>query len=1254
MEATLARLAGHDGRAASAKIPPRRFVIEVTRSAGADPEAERLLRAARTSGLTGLERLEARRLFFLEATLDPPRAAALLAELVAEPVVERARLLPEGPAPIDADAYVDVTLHPGVFDPVASTLLEVAGRVGVPLTKVATGRRYLLWGTLSPESLKALATKILSNPVIEHAYVNRAAPPPFVLAANQGAENRTVALRSLDENALLALSQHRRLALDLAEMEAIQAYFEGEGRDPSELELETIAQTWSEHCAHKTFRARIDYDGPPPGPNPWAPPQHQTIDGLLRTYIKAVNARLAKPWVRSAIEDNAGIVALDDELDLAFKVETHNHPSALEPFGGANTGVGGVIRDVLGVSARPIANTDILFFGPLETEPSAVPAGSLHPRRIFEGVVHGIEDYGNKMGIPTVAGGIFFHPGYLANPLVYAGCLGILPHGSHPTQPSPGDLIVLVGGKTGRDGLGGATFSSMEMDAETGEVAGSAVQIGHPIEEKQVMDFVIAARDRRLYHAITDCGAGGLSSAVGEMARGIGATVELERVPLKYPGLAPWEIWLSEAQERMVLAVPPELWPELEALAGRFGVEASAIGRFEATGRLRIRHRGQIVGDLDLDFLFSGMPRKVMRARWRPPPKGGRRQPPEVEPERALLGLLAHPNIQSREDVIRRYDHEVQGGTVGKPLVGAADHGPADAAVIIPRERQRQGGPGVALAVGLAPTYGELDPYRMAWAAVDEAVRNLVAVGADPERVALLDNFSWGNPLLEDRLGALVRATQGAYAAALAFEAPYISGKDSLNNEYLGADGKRHAIPGTLVISAISVLEDPQKCLGLDLKAPGNGLYLLGLTRAELGGSHLAWWLGQEGPESGEPPAPEPKGPRWMRALYRAIREGLIASAHDLSEGGLGVALAEMAIAGRLGARVDLAKVPREGDLSDLELLFSESLSRFLLEVAPEHQHAVQTLMEGVPLARIGEVTADGLLTVLGQSGDAIVRLSVSALEAAWRGEVKRTPPATKTTYPAPPVKTRKPRALILHARGTNRDHDALLAAELAGAEAEIVSVRDLERGEKRLLAYDFLILPGGFTYGDDLGAGTVWALDLATRLRQDLDRFVREGRPVLGICNGFQALVKAGILPGFAGERSVTLTANASGKFETRWTVLLPNSNSPSLFVQGLPGPIAAPVAHGEGRFMAKTRDVRERIEREGLVALRYSGSAYPENPNGSELDLAGLTNPAGNVLGLMPHPENHAFPWQHPRFRRGEHGGSGLWLFIAGVRRA
>ncbi len=757
----------------------------------------------------------------------------------------------------------------------------------------------------------------------------------------------------------MALSKERRLSLNVEEMRALRDYFIEINRDPTDAEVETLAQTWSEHCVHKTFRAVVEVEG---GELRGERASPLRIDGLLKTFIKKATDEINAPWVKSAFVDNAGIIEFDSEFDLSFKAETHNHPSAIEPFGGANTGVGGVIRDVIAVSARPIANTDVLCFGPQDLPFDALPEGVLHPRRVRQGVVAGVEDYGNKMGIPTVSGAIVYDEGYTANPLVYCGCVGIAPVNSHPRAPQVGDRIIVIGGRTGRDGLRGATFSSAALTVETSEVAGSSVQIGNPIVEKNAMEVVLAARDAKLYTAITDCGAGGLSSAVGEMGSELGVRVQLQDVPLKYAGLAPWEIWLSEAQERLVLAVPTENIAAFQAICDTFDCEMSDIGVFTGDGHLHVNYGDAPVCDMSMAFLHDGLPRRTLIADITHEDTKTR----SVNNasilrsfvfQDVLKAMLAHPNVASKEDVIRVYDHEVQGGSVIKPLVGVGNHGPSDAAVIKPLGTK--GTRGFALSCGINPNIGKHDAYAMAVSAIDEAVRNLVCVGANPARIALLDNFCWGDPNDPETLGTLVEACRGCYDAAKLFSAPFISGKDSLNNTYLDLQGNRVSIPGTLLISAIGIVDDVTTCVTMDLKRAGSAIYLLGETRDEMaGGLYLDFVLSADPRSQPLPrgrgvrhPPCQPMPPRYTQHCTAPSHDGMVLAAHDCSEGGLAVAVAEMAQAGGLGIVLNIE--------ADTTILFSESNGRIVVEVAPEHAGAFEATIRasGAPIQRIGETT---------------------------------------------------------------------------------------------------------------------------------------------------------------------------------------------------------------------------------------------------------------------------------------------------------
>jgi len=963
------------------------YRVEVMPLPGEAPE-DFLLADIAALGITGVERVERVDLFFLRGALSEAELSRLCRELLADPVVQHAVWRPASETPPTPQGAIrlEVGLRPGVTDSVAANLLARARLLGMQsLRAAATAQSYVIYGAIAPAQVHIIARRLLCNEVIQYYELGRLTPHVGVEPSPVTMRADPVPITSLDDEQLLRLSRERLLSLDLAEMHAIQQYFIREGREPTDAELESLAQTWSEHCVHKTFKGIIEYTE--------VSDQgivQERIDSLLRTYLQAATRQINAPWVRSAFIDNAGIVDFDEHYEVSFKVETHNHPSALEPFGGANTGVGGVVRDIIGVSARPIANTDVLCFGPLDTPIEQLPANVLHPRRIYNGVIAGIEDYGNKMGIPTVNGAILFEPGYTANPLVYCGCVGIAPKGLHPREARPGDLVVVLGGRTGRDGLHGATFSSIELTSETGETSGGAVQIGNPITEKMMLDAILAARDERLYTAITDCGAGGLSSAVSEMGARIGVRVQLEKVPLKYQGLQPWEIWLSEAQERMVLAVPPENETRLRQICERFSVEMTVIGVFTADGRLHLRYGDMVVADMSMEFLHKGIPRRTLQGTWRRPnfsePEDNRVENGESLAQ-TLLHILAHPNVRSKEDVVRVYDHEVLGGTVVKPFVGVENDGPSDATILRPLETWNSYH-GLAIGCALNPSYGQIDPYAMAIAAIDEAVRNVVAVGADPERIAILDNFCWGNPLLPDRLGSLVRACKGCYDGALHYGTPFISGKDSLNNEYIDyLTGQQMAIPGSLLISSLGWVPDVRHSCTMDLKTAGNLIYILGETRRELGGSYYYRLQGLVG---NSVPGIAQAGPATARALHQAIMGDLVRACHDCSEGGLAVALAEMSLAGRLGIVVELASVPTDGreTREDAWLLFSESNGRYLVEVRPEDARAFEALMAGVPHACIGRVREIPELCVISCKGNPLFSLSVADIRRAWRGHL--------------------------------------------------------------------------------------------------------------------------------------------------------------------------------------------------------------------------------------------------------------------------
>jgi len=866
------------------------------------------------------------RICHVEGLADPGRFAR---EVLVDPVLEEGVV--DGVMP-GTGVAVSVWKRPGVMDPVEASVLRAARALGETPTRAVTGHTYWIEADATADEIAAAVGRSLANEVIEEIGIGEVPRPRDLPRGGGDATLPSVDLEGLDDDGLLAVSRRHVLALNADEMRAVRDHFRGLGRPPRLGELETVAQTWSEHCKHKTLTGPIDYeeDG-----------RKERIDNLLKETVFDATRELDRDWCVSVFKDNAGIVRFDDEHDACFKVETHNHPSAIEPYGGAGTGIGGVIRDILGtgLGARPVANTDVFCFGDIAVRPSDLPKGVLHPLRVMKGVVAGVRDYGNRMGIPTVNGAVCFDERYVGNPIVYCGTVGVLPRGMSEKEARAGDAVVVAGGRTGRDGIHGATFSSEALHDESDEVSGGAVQIGNAIEEKRVLDALLRARDRGLYRAVTDCGAGGLSSAVGEMGEEVGAEVWLERAPLKYEGLNPVEIWISEAQERMVFAVPPEHVDEMLAVFRAEDVEATVIGRFTGDRRLLVKHKEQVVVDLAMDFLHDGLPDTPRRATWATPAAPA---PPEpaADLRAVLLGTLRDGNVCSKEWIVRQYDHEVQAGSAVKPLVGPDGRGPGDAAVITPVLGSRRG---LVVANGINPRYGDLDPYRMAMLAVDEALRNAVAVGADPARVALLDNFSWGDCSNPETLGALVRACRGCRDAALLFGAPFISGKDSLNNEFRSG-GRSIRIPHTLLVSALGQVDDVTRCVTSDLKRAGNRLVLVGLSWNETGGGYLG--------AGGPCPQVRDTAPAVRRAVAGAIRSGKVRACHDLSEGGLAVAAVEMALAGGLGARVDRTAMlfGETVDRADVAL-FGESPTRFLLEVEGDAELGLD-----VPHAVVGEV----------------------------------------------------------------------------------------------------------------------------------------------------------------------------------------------------------------------------------------------------------------------------------------------------------
>ena len=972
-----------------------------------DPRGERVVREA--GELLGIKVSEVRTVavYTVDADLPTSTLQEAAAGPFSDPIIQEYSI--GRPLRSDFDLLVEVGFRPGVTDNVGRTAGEAISQIlGRPLRDgeaVYTSTQYLMRGRLSVEAAEALAGQILGNGLIHRwTIVQRGdfdaeaglAPEVPRVRISGGGRVAEVDLQVSDDD-LLRISREGLLALSLEEMKAIQAYYLrpevaerrsrfGLGPRPTDVEIESLAQTWSEHCKHKIFNARITYREHHGG--------GEGIDSLFSSCIVRATevvreAMGPRDICLSVFKDNAGVIRFNDEVNLVFKVETHNSPSALDPYGGALTGIVGVNRDPFGtgLGSNLLFNTDVFCFAsPFHGDP--LPPRVLHPRRIYEGVVEGVEHGGNKSGIPTVNGTLVFDERFLGKPLVYCGTAGVMPRTvmgrpAHVKAANAGDRIVMVGGRIGKDGIHGATFSSEELH-EGSPV--SAVQIGDPITQKRMTDFLLRARDEGLYNSITDNGAGGLSSSVGELAEDTGgAVLNLDRAPLKYAGLDPWEIFISEAQERMTLAVPTEKLDRFMELSERMGVESTDLGHFDDSGYLHLVYGGRTVGYLEMEFLHKGVPQMQLEAVWEPPTVSEPDFAPPADLGQVLLSLLSRLNICSKESVVRRYDHEVQGGSVVKPFTGMHDDGPSDAAVIRPLLRSFEG---VVVSNGIVPRYSDIDTYDMAACAVDEALRNYVAVGGDPDWAAALDNFCWCDPVQSEKtpdgrfkLAQLVRANRGLFDAVTSYEVPLISGKDSMKNDYLMGDVKI-SIPPTLLVSIIGRMEDVRLAVTMDLKSPGSLIYVLGFTADELGGSEYYGHLGYLGARV--PKVDFAAARERYRRYAAALRRQLVRSCHDCSDGGLGVAMAEMAFAGGVGVEVDLDLLPGAGDLRADAALFSETASRLVVEVDPDRAEAFEEAMGTTTWARIGRCV-DGRKMVVKAAGRTLISLDLDTMRAAWK-----------------------------------------------------------------------------------------------------------------------------------------------------------------------------------------------------------------------------------------------------------------------------
>ncbi len=980
-----------------------------------DPRGNRILKRIRDDlslSLTSVRILEA---YHIDRPLEPDQLERCRTELFTDPVTQHSSL---GPLPGKVfDWMIQIGFLPGVTDNVGNTSREAVEDLlktsFEPGESVYWTEQILLCGTLTREQAEQIAS-LRYNPLIQKAWIqNRqeweadpmdsgAYIPKVLLPSNDRVDRVCL---DVDDQELARLGKEgipdrdqgngevRRgpLALDLPYLKVIQEHFNRLGRDPTDIELESIAQTWSEHCKHNIFAARID-----------------EVDSLYKTYIQAatkdVRAKLGdRDWCLSVFRDNSGVIRLNDAWSICYKAETHNSPSALDPYGGAITGIVGVNRDPLGtgMGARLIVNTYGFCFGdpyykgeayyrlPGQQEPV------LHPKIIFEGVREGVEHGGNKSGIPTAWGFLNFDPRYMGKPLVFVGTVGLMGakldgKPSHEKAAQPGDRIVMTGGRVGKDGIHGATFSSEAMHAGS---PATAVQIGDPITQKKLADAQVEIMDLCLYNSVTDNGAGGLSCSVAEMARECGGCrVDLDRIPIKYEGLLPYEIWISESQERMTYAVPPEKVDRFCEILQRRGVEATVIGEFTDSGKCVVDFKGQRVVDLEMDFLHEGAPQKILKSTYDPPCHPEPEFPEPETPAETLKQMLGRLNICSKEYVVRQFDHEVLSGSVIKPLIGRLQDVHSDAAVIRPLLDSPEG---IALSHGLYPCYGDIDPYWMAACSIDTAIRNIVVVGADPDKISLLDNFCWCSSDEPERLGQLKRAALACYDFATAYMAPFISGKDSMYNDFKGYDRDGRAVkisvPPTLLISSLGIVPDVEFCITPDLKFPGDPVYLLGITRDELGASEYYGLTGEnlhgERFVGNKVPRVDAAGNRkTYQALYQAIRQGKVSSSASVGPGGLAAAAGRMALAGNLGLELDLtAAICDPAELRPDRILYSESQGRILVSVSPDQERDFVSLFQGLPCSLIGHASQEPVFRVITGGKGLYLEETLEGLRQAYK-----------------------------------------------------------------------------------------------------------------------------------------------------------------------------------------------------------------------------------------------------------------------------
>jgi phosphoribosylformylglycinamidine synthase len=959
-----------------------------------------------------LEHVRTIQVLTIDAELSESQLNSLKEEIFTNPVTQISSFKP---LPIEFDWSIWVGFRPGVRDNPGSTAEEaVEDLLGIRFAKgdaIYTSKRYCLRGqALTAEDTEKIAAELLANDIIQQWKIfpkDKWDPEQgigFIIPRVKLDHTPTVTTVSVDSDASLKkISDERNLALNSNDIPIIRAYFKDKDvlaaraavglADPTDVELEYVSQARSDHCNHNTFRGLFKYTDIETG-------QSETIDNLFKTCIENPTLALKekKPWVVSVLWDNAGAGRFGPDHHYVITGETHNSPSNMEAYGGAITGIVGVYRDPMGTGkgSKLIMGSYGYCVGPRDYNGELKP--HLHPRRLLDGIIEGVRDGGNKSGIPTTFGQVLFHPGYMGKCLVFVTAVGIMPaaimgESAEQKTTSPGDLIIMCGGRVGKDGIHGVTASSETYSANT---PAGHVQIGDPYTQKKMHDFLLEARDEGLVCFITDNGGGGLSSSVGESAQfSNGCEVELEKVPLKYDGLDQWEIWVSESQERMTVAVKPRDLERFMALSVKHAVESTVIGKYTDSGKLHITYNGKNCAYVDLNLLTSGFPQWEFEAHWLPPEKRGLHEPVIKQPadfNQLLLDMLSRPNICSKEWICRQYDHEVQGSSVIKPMVGSDRDVFSDAAVIRPVLNSTRG---LAMTQALLPSYSVIDAYHMTTCTIDEAVRRLIAVGASLGHIGGVDNFCWpniaydtvDNPDGRFKAAQLVRSCWALREMCLAYEIPLLSGKDSMyvDGHLPGRYGEVHKVSAleTIQFTTIGVIDDITKCVTLDSKIPRDRIYILGLTRNELGGSEYYDRFGYTGRNV---PRVLPQAFKELyQSLTHAIDRDLVASAHGVYRGGLGVHLAMVAMGGNLGLEVDLAKVPTDQAERDDVLLFSESAGRFIVTVDPENCKAFEKIFKDHACVCAGTVTESPDFIIKGMDGHTLVSTPVKELKRAWK-----------------------------------------------------------------------------------------------------------------------------------------------------------------------------------------------------------------------------------------------------------------------------